>query len=548
MDLDTLFENHDLLMDSPNSTTKMRELILQLAVQGKLVPQDPTDEPASKLLKRIKAEKKKLIAEGKIRKQKPLPPIADDEIPYHLSQGWEWVRLEDVFCPISTSHKKIKSSEVREEGRYPVVDQGQKYVAGYTHDATKLIRIPGPVVIFGDHTCALKFIDFDFVAGADGVKILRPICLDEPYFFRALKTLKIEERGYSRHYKYFLNNIFPVPPMAEQKRIVAKVDQLMQLCDQLDVSQEKASKKYTSLNDAALEKLSSSKTVDEFAGHWQFLCNNFDLIYNDPAHVNKLRQAILQLAVQGKLTPQDLTDEPAGELLKHIKAEKEKLIAEGKIKKQKPLPPITENETPYELPQGWEWVRFGAVFDVTSSKRIHVSDYVSEGVPFFRSKEIGELKNGKPITTDIFISNEKFEELRDLPGFPNVGDLMLTSVGSIGNSWICDGRNFYYKDGNITKIGSHQYTDIRYVQDFIDAPLFDFQVTNTVSGTAYNALTIVKLNNLIFPLPPLAEQHRIVAKVDQLMQLCDELETRLNQSKKDSEMLMQAVLQEAFGS
>ena len=156
------------------------------------------------------------------------------------------------------------------------------------------------------------------------------------------------------------------------------------------------------------------------------------------------------------------------------------------------------------------------------------------------------MKNRQPISTNIFISFEKYEELGHLSGFPNIGDLMLTSVGSIGNTWICDGRDFYYKDGNITKVGSHQYADMRYVQDFIDAPLFNFQVTNTVSGTAYNALTIVKLNNLIFPLPPLAEQHRIVAKVDQLMHLCDELETRLNQSKKDSEMLMQAVLYEAF--
>jgi type I restriction enzyme S subunit len=168
----------------------------------------------------------------------------------------------------------------------------------------------------------------------------------------------------------FLKAPFPLPPLEEQKRIVAKVDQLMHLCYQLDACQKKVSTKYESLNDAALEKLLSSKTIDEFAGHWQFLCNNFDLIYNDPAHVNKLRQAILQLAVQGKLAPQDHNDEPASELLKRIKAEKEKLIAEGRIKKQKPLPPITEDEILYELPQGWEWVRLGEITNYGASNKV----------------------------------------------------------------------------------------------------------------------------------------------------------------------------------
>jgi len=360
MNLNRLFENFDLLLDSPDSTARMRELILQLAVQGKLVGQDPDDEPASKLLKRIKAEKEKLIAEGKIKKQKPLPPITEDEIPYGIPESWTWIRLEEVFYPISVGKKKIKKTiEIREEGPCPVIDQGQSYIAGYTNEADKLINIPGPVIIFGDHTCELKLINFDFVAGADGVKVLRPIEIYENYFFLVLKTLKIEERGYSRHYKYFLNNLLPLPSLAEQKRIMAKVNQLMQLCDQLDAGQEKASTKYTSLNDTVLEKLLSVKTIEEFAEHWQFLCNNFELIYNDPAHVNKLRQAIFQLAVQGKLAPQDPNNEPASELLKRIKAEKEKLITEGKIKKQKPLPPVTEDEIPYELPQGWKCVRLG---------------------------------------------------------------------------------------------------------------------------------------------------------------------------------------------
>ena len=258
--------------------------------------------------------------------------------------------------------------------------------------------------------------------------------------------------------------------------------------------------------------------------------------------IKKLRELILELAVRGKLVSQDPNDEPASELLKKIEAEKRRFIKEGKIKKQETLPEVGEDERPFDLPNGWEWIRFGNAFEVTSSKRIHVNDYVSDGIPFFRSKEIGELMNGKPISTDIFISIEKFAELKALSGFPNVGDLMLTSVGSIGNSWICDGRDFYYKDGNITKIGSHQFANMKYVQFFINAPLFSLQVINTVSGTAYNALTIVKLNNLFLPLPPLAEQHRIVAKVDELMALCDELENQQTNSNVAHETLVATLL------
>ena len=155
---------------------KLRELILELAVRGKLVPQDPNDEPASVLLERIAAEKARLVKEGKIKKSKPLPEITDEEKPFELPEGWIFRRLEDVFYPISVSKNKVKTSELLAEGRFPVVDQGQAFVAGFIEDARLVNKIPGPVIVFGDHTTNLKYIDFDFVAGADGVKILRPLC------------------------------------------------------------------------------------------------------------------------------------------------------------------------------------------------------------------------------------------------------------------------------------------------------------------------------------------------------------------------------------
>lgn len=254
--------------------------------------------------------------------------------------------------------------------------------------------------------------------------------------------------------------------------------------------------------------------------------------------IARLRELILDFAIRGKLVQQDENDEPATVLLKKIN--QERII---KKTKQEQLLLTPDDKNLFQIPKNWEIGLLGNIFEITSSKRIHVSDYVSDGIPFFRSKEIGELQKGEPISTDIFISTEKYNELKYLPGFPNKGDIMLTSVGTIGNTWICDGRSFYYKDGNITKISAIENFNMRFVQYYIASPLFLKQVIDSVSGTAYNALTIIKLKKLIFPLPPLAEQHRIVTKVDELMKLCDKLEEEQTNNLKTHHHLVKCLLE-----
>ncbi len=238
---------------------------------------------------------------------------------------------------------------------------------------------------------------------------------------------------------------------------------------------------------------------------------------------DKLRKSILQQAIQGKLTERDPADEPASELLKRIRIEKERLIKEGKIKKEKPLPPITEEEIPFEIPDTWAWVKIGEITQIQSSKRVFEKDYVQNGVPFFRSKEIGDLQRGEEIHTTLYISREHYNSLKQTVGVPSIGDVLVTSVGTIGNVWICDGREFYYKDGNITQICKNGSFIPEYVELYIQSPLFEQQAISTVAGTAYSALTIIKLKNILLPLPSLAEQQRIVDRVNDLLALCDEL-------------------------
>lgn len=242
-----------------------------------------------------------------------------------------------------------------------------------------------------------------------------------------------------------------------------------------------------------------------------------------------LRKSILQAAVQGKLVPQDKSDDPASELLKRIQAEKAVLIKEGKLKKENPLPPITEDENSYDLPEGWVWCRLGNAVSIKSSKRIYESDYVAEGIPFYRSKEIGDLSRGESIKSKFYITKEKYEDIKSRFGIPQMGDILITSVGSIGNCWVSDGREFYYKDGNVTQILATGNIISDYLLLYLKSPLFFIQAIGTVAGTAYSALTIIKFNTVLFPLPPLNEQQRIVAKVDELMALCDELEAAENE-------------------
>lgn len=325
-----------------------------------------------------------------------------------------------------------------------------------------------------------------------------------------------------------------------------KIDELMALCDRLEAEQTDAEGAHARLVETLLGTLTQSADAAELAANWQRLAEHFGTLFTTESSLDALKQTILQLAVMGKLVPQDPTDEPASELLKRIAQERARLEEGTTRKKSKAMPPVGEDEKPFEVPNGWLWVPIGAILGVTSSKRIFESDYVTRGVPFYRSKEIGELSRWGTTTANFHISDEKYADLVNSRDFPRAGDLLLTSVGSIGNTWIVDDRRFYFKDGNITQIIQCDVVNMNYVQRFIQGPIFLRMATDTVSGTAYNALTIIKIKQMPFPLPPLAEQHRIVAKVDELMALCDRLKADLAESRTRQARLSATLIESAL--
>ena len=209
----------------------MRKSLLQAAIQGKLVPQDPADGNAADLLAAIRVERTRLIKEKKLRKPKPLPPIAPDEIPFSIPASWQWVRLREVTHLIGGKEHQIFANEVLRKGKYPAVSQGANLIDGYCDYEEKLIR-DVPVVLFGDHTRHVKYLDFPFVVSADGVKLLKPEQTSAKYlYYWALITAQsLRDRGYARHFALLNEKPIPLPPLAEQERIVAKLEELLPLC------------------------------------------------------------------------------------------------------------------------------------------------------------------------------------------------------------------------------------------------------------------------------------------------------------------------------
>jgi type I restriction enzyme S subunit len=346
MNPDIFFKNFELLSYAPNGVQKLRELILQLAVMGKLVPQDPNDKPASILVERIKAEKKRLDKKGKNNGSKQLYPVTKDDIQFEAPNNWEIVRLGQVYD--IEYGKSLSEKNRNNEGEFPVY--GSNGIVGFHNE----YLVDKPSLIIGRKGSAgavnlsnKPFWPIDttyFVTPKEGLDLFFSY-----YLFKTLDLGKFNKAtaipGLNRQDAYEL--IIKIPPLGEQKRIVSKVDELMILCDKLEAHRQKKQEIQSKLNSAALDRMLSAENQEEFEQNRQRICENFDLLYDNPENVEKLKQAILQLAVQGKLAPQNPEDEPASVLIEKIQVEKKRLVKEGKIKEIKISPPLDATEIAY---------------------------------------------------------------------------------------------------------------------------------------------------------------------------------------------------------
>lgn len=263
-----------------------------------------------------------------------------------------------------------------------------------------------------------------------------------------------------------------------------------------------------------------------------------------------LKNSILHLAVQGKLVEQRAEEGTARELLEQIKLEKDQLIKDKKIKKSKPLPKITEDEIPFEIPESWEWVRFGEIMNVVSARRVHQSDWENEGIPFYRAREIAKLSEDGYVDNELFISAELYDELSK-SGVPKEGDLMVTAVGTLGKTYIVTKNDkFYYKDASVICFENYAKLSPEYIKMLMETPLMNYQIKSNSAGTTVATLTMVRMNEYMIPLPPLEEQHRIVAKIEEILPYIDQYDkayTKLETfNKKFPEDMKKSILQMAM--
>ncbi|TAM21980.1 MAG: restriction endonuclease subunit S [Rhodanobacter sp.] len=553
-----LLSNLDVLATAPGGVARLRELILTLAVQGKLVPQDAADEPAGVLLEKILAEKERLVAEGKIKRGKPLAEVSEEETRFELPNGWAWARIADLALP--QAGFAFKSTGFNE------ISQG-----------LPLIRIRdvgdnNPTTFFsGDYREEFCVASGDWLISMDGEFRVRewsgPLALlnqrvtrllfygadvFQPFVSSALQFKLTELQGTKAYTTVdhlsggqIANSVIALPPLAEQSRIVTRVEELMQLCDALEAKGRLEATQHARLVSTLLATLAGSPSPAALAENWQRVSTHFDLLLDRPEAVDALEQTLLQLAVRGLLVPQDPQDEPASALLARIRAEKDRLIAEGKIKRDKPLAAIAEEEKPFGLPVGWEWVRFDELIHPQKPIAYGVlvpGPDVSTGVPFVRIADLSLVsppdRPEKTITPEV---DAKFQRTR-LEG----GEILMGVVGSIGKLGIAPET---WAGANIARAICRIVPADAGLHDFVLFLLQTKFMQDSFAGDtrtlAQPTLNVGLIRAALTPMPPPTEQSRIVARVASLRRLCFELRQRLTASQSTQAQLAAALVETA---
>ena len=566
-----LLAHFDHISDAPHAIPRLRRFILDLAVRGKLVEQDLRDEPASELLKRIQAKKTRLVSAGEMKKEKPLPVIEENEIPFAIPANWRWVRLNDVTSYL----QRGKSPKYATGEGLPVISQKCIQWRGLDFDSAKLITRESI-----EEYESIRFLrSGDLLWNSTGtgtigriIKVKKPplklVCDSHVTVVRCLEVdpeyvrswirsdhvyAVIEDRaaGSTNQVELTLqlamNQVVPLPPLAEQQRIVAKVDELMAICDRLEAAQAERESRRDRLAASSLNRLNNGADGDAFRTHAHFYFNHLARLTTRHEHIQQLRKTILNLAVRGQLVPQDTSDEPADNILIEISSrEGGNTNGEGKLKTA--FTRVPDEETPFRIPYGWTWTRIGCLCNMISGKGFKADEYSKSGARLF---QIANVSFGKT----------KWESLNYLPisynvTYPelvlNAGDLVMALNRPLLNrqmkAAIIGEKDLpailYQRVGKFLFYSSSVLPE--YFFRYLQSLLFIEQLEQNLQGSDQPFINKSDTVQFLIPLPPLAEQHRIVAKVDELMALCDRLEAQLTSTQTESRRLLEAVLHEAL--
>ncbi|EIK2267043.1 restriction endonuclease subunit S [Vibrio cholerae] len=548
---------------------KLRELILELAVRGKLVPQDPTDEAASVLLERIAEEKAQLVKEKKIKKPKKLPEITEDDIPFKLPEGWSWGRVNELSKQVTDGvhhtpkyiDEGVPFISVKDLDGKTVSFDDCKYISHEQHIEINQRCNPefGDILLcrigtLGRATVVDTTEPFSLFVSVGLLKFFNEY-LTSSYLHKVfhspllLKQYDEIKAGGSHTNKLNLGDIprlwLPIPPINEQHRIVAKVDELMALCDQLEQQTEASLDAHQVLVETLLATLTNSQDATELMANWARISEHFDTLFTTEQSIDQLKQTILQLAVMGKLVPQDPNDEPAAILLERIAEEKAQLVKEKKIKKQKALLPIAEDEKPFELPKGWEWCRVNDISLFTTSGSRDWAKYYSESGALFVT--MGNLSRG---SYDLRMDNLRYVK----PPIDGEGsrtklephDLLISITGDVGNlGLIPEGFGEAYINQHTCLLRFMPECRDKFFPELMRSPFAKLQFDAPQRGIK-NSFRLSDVGEMVIPLPPKEERTRITQKVDNMMSLCDQLKQRLRDSQQTQLQLTDAIVEQAL--
>lgn len=474
----------------------LKASILQLAIQGKLFPQRPEEGTAEELYQQIQAEKQRLIANGTIKREKALPPIKEDEIPFDIPETWKWVRLGEILLKLTDgTHKTPKYSScgipfisVKNISDGKLSFSNTKFITEAEHQELykrcnpeygdillSKVGTTGVPAIVNTHQAFSLFVSVALLK----FNITR---INNRYIYNLLQSPLVQEQARENtrgvgNKNWVLdaisNTVIPLPPLEEQKRIVAKIEEMLPLIDRYGEA-------YTELE-------------------------TFNKRFPDD-----LRKSILQEAIQGKLVPQLPEEGTAEELYQQIQAEKQRLIAAGTIKKEKPLPPIEEKDLPFDIPETWKWVRLGDCISLQSGQDLTPQQYNDQqkGIPY--------ITGASNIEENRVLINRWTEGPKS---YALKGDLLISCKGTIGKMAILTEEKVHIAR-QIMGIKPIM-TSTQYIQFFLEQkiPTFKQDAKSFIPGIERNTI----LTTLI-PLPPLAEQKRIVAKIEELLTLCKSMQ------------------------
>ena len=563
--LPTFFDNLDSFAEAPEGVAKLRELILELAVTGRLDTHDGDDEPASVLLGVLRSERRKRVKAKEIRNGKPVAPITSEETPHDLPPGWEWVRLCELgeFCGGATPSKRRSEfwdGDVPwvspKDMKSPHIASSEMAITEAALEGTRIRLIPPASILIVARSGILKRTlpvsvnDVECTVNQD-LKVIIPFDTEISEYLRLM--LRGHERFILEHlvkggmtvqslkYEEFELQPFPLPPLSEQRRIVSKVDGLMSLCDELESRGSERVRLREHASRSCLDRLVSSRSRRDLSTAWQRLSDHFEVLYDTPETLAHLRQSILQLAVQGKLVPQDPNDEPASELLERMVYKRKQIIKRYGLRSTDEFRRVSEDELPYELPDGWQWCRFGlfGAFMGGGTPSKGNPNYWSGDIPWVTPKDMKRPSIDDAIdhVSQEGIDNSSAKLIPPQSLLVVVRGMILIHSFPVA---ITQCELTINQDMKALVLGETALAEYLLLLGQASRDRMLKVVQRSTHGTC--RLATEDVEGIVMGLPPLAEQKRIVAKVDQLLSQCDELSARLRDRQSTTQQLLTATI------